>query len=136
MAALTGITAVRPTADTKSTRYKYGATIAAGQPVYLDATDNKVKLSDNNLSSAAATVKGVSMTPGVADGYGYVATAGSVILVGTTMLVGETYYVGATAGEVVPDADLATNNRISRLGTAATATQLDLSIEATDILHA
>jgi hypothetical protein len=137
MAALTGITAVRPTANTVvAGPVLYGATIAAGQPVYLDASDSKYKLADSNASSTTATIRGVAMTPGVDAGYGYVATGGSIILVGTTMAVGETYYAGATAGTIVPDADLTTADYISRIGTAATTTQLDLAIRATGIVHA
>lgn len=137
MAALSGITAVRPTSNTTQTGpVLYGATISAGQPVYLDSSDSKYKLADNNASAATATIKGVAITPGIDAGYGYVATGGSVILVGTTMAVGETYYVGATAGEIVPDADVATGNYIARIGTAASATQLDISVKATGIVHA
>jgi hypothetical protein len=136
MAALSGITAVRPTANTTSKLGIYGATISAGQPVYLDSSDSKYKLCDNNASSATATIRGIAMTPGVDTGYGYVATGGSVILVGTTMAVGESYYAGATAGEIIPDADVASGNYISRVGTAATTTQMDLAILATGIAHA
>lgn len=136
MAALSSITAVRPTSDTVYILVTYGATISAGQCVYLDAADNKYKLCDNNLSLAAATIKGVAITPGVDAGYGLVATGGSIILVGTTAAVGETYFAGATAGEIIPDADLATGNYISRVGTASSTTQLKLAIEATGITHA
>ncbi len=38
MAALSGITAVRPTANTQFSKVVYGATISAGQPLYLDST--------------------------------------------------------------------------------------------------
>lgn len=136
MAALGSITAVRPTSNTVSSLVQYGATISAGQPVYLDAADSKYKLTDSNASAATAAVKGIAMTPGVDAGYGYVATGGSIILVGTTMAVGESYYVGATAGTIVPDADLTTGDYVSRIGTGASATQLDLSIKATGITHA
>lgn len=137
MAALSSITAVRPTSNTKLAEAKavtLGGTIAAGQPVYKDSADSKYKLGDNNASAATADVKGIAITPGVADGAGYVATEGSIILVGTTMVVGTTYYLGATAGEIVPEADLATGNRVTRLGTASTTTQLDLSIKSTGIV--
>lgn len=137
MAALSGITAVRPTSNTVVSLVQYGATISAGQSVYLDAADSKYKLADSNASSATAAIKGVAVTPGVDTGYGYVATSGSIILVGTTMAVGSTYYVGGTAGTIVPDgADLATNDYVSRIGTAASTTQLDLAVKATGILHA
>jgi len=135
MAALSGITAVRPTSSTIVEKVNYGATISAGQAVYLDPADNEYKLADNNLSAVAARARGIAMTPGVDSGQGMIATNGSIILVGTTMAVGETYYAGATAGEIIPDADLATGNRVTRLGTAASATQLDLDVRATEIVH-
>jgi hypothetical protein len=136
MAALSGITAVRPTSSTIVEKVNYGATISAGQAVYLDPADNEHKLADNDLSATAARARGIAMTPGVDSGQGMIATNGSIILVGTTMAVGETYYAGATAGEIIPDADLATGNRVTRLGTAASATQLDLDVRATEIVHA
>lgn len=137
MAALTGITAVRPTASTVMELVVYGATISSGQSVYKDASDsNKVKLADCNASSATATIRGIAITPGVADGYGYIATGGSIILVGTTMAVGETYYVGQTAGTLVPDVDLTTNDHVARCGAGASTTQMDLAIKATGIQHA
>lgn len=136
MAALTSITAVRPTSNTSLRVVQYGGTISAGQPVYRDATDNKYKLADANASAATADAKGIAVTPGVSDGYGVIAEKGSIVLVGTTMAVGETYYAGPTAGEIIPDADLTTGDRVCRLGTAASTTQLDLAIEYTGITHA
>jgi hypothetical protein len=136
MAALSGITAVRPTANTRvSDPVIYGETISAGQSVYQDSTDGKWKLADGNLSAAAAAAKGIAITPGVLDGYGLVALDGGIILVGTTMAIGETYYVGATAGAINPDADLTTGWFVTRLGTASSATQLNLSVLATGITH-
>ena len=73
------------------------------------------------------------MTPGVTDGYGIMATGGQIIFVGTTMVVGETYLVSPTAGGIMPNVDRATGAYVTRLGTAATTTQLDLSIKATEI---
>ena len=137
MPALTGITAVRPTSNTVvAGPVLYGATIAAGQSVYLDSSDKKYKLADCNASVTTAAVRGIAVTPGVDGGYGLVAIGGSVVLVGTTMAVGETYHVGATAGTIVPDADLTTGDYVSRIGTGASTTQLDISIKATGIVHA
>lgn len=136
MAALTGITAVRPTSDTIQERVLYGATISAGQPVYLDTTDAEHKLADCNASATTAKAAGITITPGVDAGYGYIARGGSIVLVGTTMVVGTTYYVGGTPGEIVPESDLTTGDYVTRLGTASAATVLKLSIEATNIQHA
>lgn len=136
MATITGITAVRPTANTSEEKVQYGATIAVGQPVYIDSTDNKAKLADNNASAATATVKGIAITPGVNGSTGYIATGGSIILVGASMGVGQTYCLGATAGTIVDEGDVATGNNLSRIGSGATTEQLDLDITNTGIVHA
>lgn len=136
MTALASITAVRPTANTKFLLVMYGATVAAGQPLYLDPADSLCKLSDANASATTAKVKGIAMTPGVNGGYGIIATEGGIILVGTTAAVGETYYGGATAGDIVPDGDLTTADYVSRIGTASSTTQIELSIVNTGIVHA
>jgi hypothetical protein len=134
---LSGITAVRPTPNTvASVPLLYGATIAAGVPVYLDATDSKHKATDANLSAVAAKAVGITITPGVDNGSGYIATGGSIILVGATMVVGETYYCGPTAGQIIATSELTTGDYVTRLGTAASTTQLDLSIKATGIVRA
>jgi len=134
MAALSGITAVRPTSNTGSELVPYGATISAGQTLYRDATDGLYKLADCNDTTATAEIRGVAITPGVSGGYGYIAKSGSIILVGTTMAVGTTYYVGQTAGSIDPT--LTTSDKTSRVGDAATTTQMDLAIKATGIVHA
>lgn len=137
MAALSGITAVRPTSSTTLAAngpVVYGATITAGQSAYKDGSDSKYKLADSNASAATAAAVGIFVTPGVDTGYGYVATAGSIILVGTTMTVGTVYCVGTTAGSIVPISDLTTGDYVTILGTASTTTQLDLAIKATGIV--
>ena len=131
MADLSSITAVRPTANTQTRILQYGGTVAVGQPVSLSSA--KYVASDANASATLAAATGIAMTPGVTDGYGIVAVGGSVILVGATMTVGETYLVSATAGGIMPNADKATGDYVTRLGTASTATQLNLSVQATGI---
>lgn len=135
MAAIT-YTAVRTTSTTQTRNVQYGATVAAGQPLYLDSTDSEHKLADNNVTATTAEAKGIALTPGVDAGGGVIAYGGSVVFVGATMTVGDSYYVGATAGEIVPQGDLTTGHYVTRLGTAASATQLNLNIEATGIVHA
>ena len=131
MADLSGITAVRPTSTTQTKIVQYNATVAVGQTLVKSGT--KYVLADANASAALAAAEGIAMTPGVADGYGVIAYAGSVILVGTTMTVGETYVVSDTAGGIMPNSDKGSTDYITRLGTAATATQLNLSVQATGI---
>ena len=132
MADLTSITAVRPTANTTFTRVAYGATIAVGQPIVKSGTT--YVLADANASAALAAAEGIAITPGVSGGYGLMATGGAIILVGTTMVVGTTYIASDTAGGIMPDADRSTGDYVTRLGTASTTTQLELSIVATGVV--
>ena len=83
------------------------------------------------------TMVGSFVGDGSGDGssWAIVATGGSVILVGTTMDVGETYYVSGTAGSIIPDGDLTTNDFVSRIGTASSATTLDIDLKATGVQH-
>lgn len=136
MAAVT-FTSVRATSTTSCDFIQYGATIGAGEVVYADSTDsNKAKLADNDAIAATATVKGIPMYGGVSGSYGHVAIGGSIVLVGATMTAGVTYFLGPTAGQIVPESDLGTGDYVSRLGTAASATQLDLDITNTGIQRA
>lgn len=137
MAAVT-FTGVRPASSLTTTEpVAAGATIAAGEVVYLDTADsNKAKLADNNASAATAVVKGIALTSGVSGSGLIVATGNSITLVGASMTIGLTYYLGATAGQIVPEADLATGNYVCRLGVASSATQLELSIANTGIQRA
>jgi hypothetical protein len=135
MAALSGITAVRPGSASTSIRLvAYGATISAGNPVYLDSADSTYKPTDANLSLAAAAAVGIAMTPGVSGGFGVIAISGPIVLVGTTMAVTETYLAGPAAGEIIPVGDLASGSYQTRLGTATTTTLLALSISASGIV--
>lgn len=139
MADLSGITAVRPTADTISTRVTYGATIAAGQLLYLDSSDNEYKLALSDSGSATTTTanaSGIAITPGVDGGYGYIATAGTVFLVGTTMAIGEQYMLSNTPGGIAPDADIGTGDYVTQCGVATTANLLRLGFYASGITHA
>lgn len=131
MADLSSITAVRPTAFTQVRIVQYGATIAVGQPIVKSGTT--YVLADANASAALAAAEGIAMTPGVSSGYGLMAFGGGIILVGTTMVVGETYLVSDTAGGIMPNVDRSTGDYVTRLGTASSATQLELSIVATGI---
>ena len=131
MADLSSITAVRPTATTQLRIVQYGGTVSAGQPVA--ESSSKYVAADADASVTLAAAQGIAVTPGVTDGYGVVAFSGPIILVGTTMVVGETYLVSPTAGGIMPNADRATGDYVTRLGAASTTTQLDLSIKATGI---
>lgn len=133
MAALTGITAVRPGSEKTVLRIvQYGATVSVGQPVYK-AANGKRSPADSDASLATSSAEGIAMTPGVDGSWGIIAVQGPIVLVGTTMSVGLSYYVGRTAGTIVPEADLVAGDYVTRLGVASSSTQLELLMSATGI---
>ncbi len=104
-----------------------GATITAGQPVYLDETTNTYKLSDANLSAAASVVAGIALN-GASAGQPLAVLTGGSITIGATLVKGTIYVLGATAGDIVPAADLTTGWYRSIIGVATTTAILAVKI--------
>jgi hypothetical protein len=99
-----------------------GATVTAGQAVYLDSVTNTLKLAQCDGTAAEAAAVGIALhAAGTGQPLVY-ADQGSVINIGATTAKTTTYLVSATAGGVAPQADIVTGGfRITRLG-YATAT--------------
>lgn len=103
-----------------------GVTTTAGQPVYLDTTTNKLKLSDNNLAGAQS-VTGVTLngsSPGQPVKYQY---SGQINL-GATLVAGTIYVLSANTGKIAPAADLASGNTVCIIGVAISASLLQMNI--------
>lgn len=99
-ANVTWVSGVRPTV------VKAGATVAAGQPVYRDTSDNEYKLGDAD-TDAASEIEGLSLSGGVDGRDMLLALPGSRINVGFTATAGTIYVLSTTAGGIAPWADLA-----------------------------
>ena len=95
---------------TTSTQYRdvvAGATITAGQTIYLDSTDSdKAKLADANGSSATAVLVGIALH-GASSGQPLRIQTGGTITIGATTIKGTVYILSATAGGIAPHSDLA-----------------------------
>lgn len=107
-----------------------GATITAGQVVYLDsATTGKWQLADNNSATAAVrqpqgiALNGASLNQPIA-----VQTEGP-ITIGGTLVAGVAYYLSDTPGGICPVADLLTGEYPTVLGMATSTTVLDIDIQ-------
>lgn len=105
-----------------------GATIAAGDVVYVDtAASNVLKLAQADGTALEATVKGIALN-GAATGQPVsICTSGS-LNVGATLTVAEIYILSANAGKIAPASDLASSSYCSILGVASSATNLKLTI--------
>ncbi len=107
------------------TRGVAGATIAAGDALYIDAADS------NRLKLAVATSAAASVFAGIAT---HAALAGQPILyipagaitIGATLHVGTIYVVSATAGKICPAADLVAGNYVTIIGMPSSTTVLEV----------
>lgn len=108
-----------------------GATITAGQTIYLDSATGKMKLSQNT-SATLADVKGVSLN-GASDEQPVSYLEEGDIDLGVTLTVGEIYVLSATAGGIAPEADNGSGEFVTILGVASAADNLKLKINASGV---
>lgn len=118
---------VKPGANAIVAHGTAGATITAGQVVYLDTTSGKYKLADNDLA-AAKTPTGIALN-GASDGQPIAVQVSGDLTAGGTLTAGTAYYLSATAGGICPVADLTTGDNVAQLGLAKSATVLALRIQ-------
>jgi hypothetical protein len=103
-----------------------GASITAGQVVYLDSATGKWKLADAN-GTGTTHPGGIALNGAAANQPIAVQTSGD-ITVGGTLVAGDPYYLSATAGGIMPAADLTTGDNVALLGLAKSTTVLALKI--------
>lgn len=112
--------------------YNAGATVTAGQCVYLD-TSNTWQLSDANGAAALRTVQGIA-AHGASSGQPLrVYTSGTVLTIGATVAVGTIYVSSATAGGIAPSTDLASGWYTSIVGIAITAAKIKLQFNVSGV---
>lgn len=106
----------------------FGATVTAGQAVYIDTADgNSLKPADTNSGTAAArTFAGIALNGGGDGQAAAYATGDGLIDMGATLTVGEVYVLSANAGGIAPVGDLATGHYTCVLGVATAANRLKL----------
>lgn len=112
-----------------------GASITAGQTVYLDtANSNVAKLADADASALTATVAGIALHSASSGQPLKVITSGD-LNPGATLTAGKIYVQSATAGGIAPAADLTTGWRTSIVGVATTTSNLSLAIKNTGVTN-
>lgn len=109
-----------------------GATIVAGQWVYLDtANSNVAKLAQNDGTALEATVEGMALN-GAASGQPLqIAIGGPVTMDGLTAK--KFYFASSTAGAMELESDNASTERIVNLGYATAATTFVINIQRTGL---
>lgn len=98
-----------------------GATITAGQALYLDSATNTLKLAQCDGTAAEADVVGVSLHASLSGQPIAYAKNGAALNIGATTAKTTAYVLSAAAGGICPQADLVSTNKIVYLG-YATAT--------------
>jgi hypothetical protein len=93
-----------------------GAAITAGQPVYLDAATGTYKLTDANLSAAAAAEAGIALDNAAIGQPLTIARSDPSFTLGGTVAAGAVVVLSATPGGIAPVADLASGWYTTVLG--------------------
>ncbi len=112
-----------------------GATVTAGQVVYLDSTDSKFKLADCDSATAAVRSPAGIALNGAANGQPLAICTSGPLTIGATMTAGVTYYLSPTAGGIAPVADILTGDYPVIMGLATSATVLNVKIQEAGVAH-
>jgi hypothetical protein len=135
MAEPLGITVAQVLPDTSGDRYNgiAGATILAGQAVYLDALTSTLKLADANvaLTPAAAAAIGIALHGSLAGQPLQVQRSGDVTVgLGAAPVEGAVYVVSATPGGISLVTSLTTGWYATLLGIGIGSGKIRLSVFA------
>lgn len=120
---------VVPGSDARTVQGISGATITAGQAVYLDTATNTWKLADaNGATELIRKAIGIALTGSSTNQPIVVQKSGS-ITAGGTLTPGVPYYLSDTPGGICLYADVGTGEYVVQLGIATTAAALALDIQ-------
>ncbi|MCZ2097738.1 MAG: hypothetical protein LC121_16005 [Anaerolineae bacterium] len=133
--AAVALTAPTPGTGAQTQWGTAGATIVAGQAVYLDSSTNTYKLADAGAATTDA-MAGFALTGASSGQPVKVLTAGAMNATGLT--AGEAYFLNTTAGSIGLYADLTGGtDYITYVGTASTTTAMVVDIHVSSVqLHA
>jgi hypothetical protein len=106
-----------------------GATILAGQAVYLDSSVQKYLLADNNVALVEARrAVGIALNGASLNQPLTVQTSGP-ITIGGTLVAGAAYYLSANPGGLCPTADVLSGSAVCLIGLASSTTVLNIAIQ-------
>lgn len=129
--SITAASVVRGT-DSHTQTGTAGATITAGQTVYLDS-DGVYQLADSNSATAAARVPAGIALNGAADGQPLTILTRGQVTIGATLTAGVVYYQSDTPGGICPVADIGSGEYATIVGIAVSTSVLDVRIVASGV---
>ncbi|MEQ1956009.1 hypothetical protein [Mesorhizobium sp. CN2-181] len=109
-----------------------GATETAGQALYRDAVDSRLKVSDNDGAAAVRKVRGLALN-GAANGQPMAIIRRGPVTIGGTLVAGTTYCLSSTPGAICPQADVASGDDVVIIGVALSTSVLNVDIEQTGV---
>jgi len=110
-----------------------GASLTAGQVVYLEASSGTYKLADCNSATAEVRVPvGIALNAAGSGQPVAVLTKGP-ITIGGTVTGGVAYYLSGTPGGIRPVADNTTGDYPAILGIASSSSVLQVNIQASSV---
>jgi hypothetical protein len=114
-----------------------GATIEAGNVLYLDATVSTLKLADAGDTVEKAVVEGIAICD-AASGQPIFYFAGTgVINVGATLAIGQTYVLSsANPGKIALEEDLGEGDFVTILGVGQTVANFAYKANISGVAHA
>ena len=111
-----------------------GASVTAGQVVYLDTAADNYKLCDVNSATAAARLPAGIALHAASSGQPLAVHTGGPITIGAALTAGVAYYASGTPGGIRPAADNTTGDYPALLGMATSTTVLNVDIQAPGVV--
>lgn len=109
-----------------------GATITAGQPVYLGPSNSY--LLTNATTAGAQAAAGVALSGASSGGYFILAPQGATINIGATVVKNTVYFLsGNNSGGIAPGTDVTTGWNTYIIGVASSTTNIVLTLTGTGI---
>lgn len=105
-----------------------GATVTAGQVLYLDSSANTLKLADCNSATAAVRSPIGIALHAASSGQPLAYLTQGLITIGATVTGGVAYYLSGTAGGIRPVADNTTGDYPTIIGIATSASVLSVKL--------
>jgi hypothetical protein len=109
-----------------------GATVTAGQLVYLDTSDMKYKLADSNGAAALRVPNGIALN-GASNGQPLSVQKGGDITIGGTLTAGIPYFLSDTPGGLCPLPDIGTGEYSCIVGIAKSTSVLAVNIQPSGV---
>jgi hypothetical protein len=109
-----------------------GATVTAGQLVYLDTSDMKFKLADSNGAAALRVPNGIALN-GASNGQPLSVQKGGDITIGGTLTAGIPYFLSDTPGGLCPLPDIGAGEFSCIIGIAKSTSVLAVNIQPSGV---